>query len=137
MATQIPDTVSSGRLIWLRVIAWFFKLGGFLFALMALSTLVALGFDAPASAAEPSSGVMLLLFCVMAGALIATGILLARRARAGAILAVILSLYPLVFVLIGKRPLSWLDIASSVITVAVIASIWPELSSPRKLTRAK
>jgi hypothetical protein len=137
MATHIQDPLSSGRSIWLRVIAWFFKLGGSLFALMALFSLVALVFDWPASAGHPSNAVMLLLFSVMAGALIATGVLLARRARAGALLAVILSLYPFAFVLIGSRPLSWLDIASSLITVAVIASIWPELSSQGESTRVK
>lgn len=129
MTAQIQETFSSRPSRWLRVIAWFFKLGGFLFAFMALFALVALVLDLSPLPGNPSYAVTLLLLSAMAGALLVTGFLLARRARAGALMALAVTLYPLAFVLTGRRPLSWLDIVVTVVTVAVIASIWPQLSS--------
>jgi hypothetical protein len=120
--------------MWLRLIAWFFKLGGFLFAVMALLALVAFVLDQSPSPGNPSYVVMLLSFSAMAGALLLTGVLLARRARAGALMALIVTLYPLAFVLTGRRPFSWLDVIVTLVTVAVIASIWPQLSSPKAST---
>ena len=137
MATQIQKTASSTPSRWLRVIAWYFKLGGFLFAFIALFALVALILDWSPSPGNPSYAVTLLLLSAMAAALLATGFLLARRLRAGALLALAVTLYPLAFVLTGRRPLSWLDIVVSVVTVAVIASIWPQLSSRNESTPAK
>jgi hypothetical protein len=119
---------------WLRVIAWFFKLGGFLFAFMALFALVALILDLSPSPGNPSFAFALLVLSAMAGALLATGFLLARGAREGALMALAVTLYPLAFVLIGRRPLSWLDIVVGVVSVAVIATIWPQLSWRRAST---
>lgn len=137
MATQIQKTASSNPSRWLPVVAWFFKLGGFLFAFIALFPLVALVLDWSPSPGNPSHAVTLLLLSAMAGALLATGFLLARRARAGALLALAVAFYPLAFVLTGQRPVSWLDIVVALVTVAVIASIWPQLSSRSEPTPAK
>jgi uncharacterized membrane protein YhhN len=102
---------------------------------MALFTL-AFGRESSPSAGKPSYAVTLLLLSAMAAGLLATGFLLARRARAGAFLALAITLYPLAFVATGVRPFSWLDVVATVITVAVIASIWPELRSHQQSSRA-
>ena len=134
MVTQTQTTLSTSRSIWLRVVAWLFKLGGALSALMALFTL-AFGRGWSPSAGKPSYPTTLFLSAMAAG-LLATGFLLARRARAGAFLALAITLYPLVFVATRVRPFSWLDAVGTVITVAVIASIWPELRSHQQSSRA-
>ncbi|MDP9200896.1 MAG: hypothetical protein M3P26_03035 [Gemmatimonadota bacterium] len=137
MATQIQETLSSGPSMWLRLIAWVFKLSGFLFFVMAILAVVAYVADVSPPSGNPSFGVTLLSFSAMSGALLLTGILLARRARAGAYMALIVTLYPLAFILAGWRPLSWTDVIVTLVTVAVVASIWPQLSSPRASTAAK
>lgn len=114
--------------MWLRLIAWFYKLGGFLFVVMAVLALVAYAAGAQPSSGDPSFGMTLLRLSAMSAALLLTGVLLARRSRAGAVMALILSLYPWVFVLTGQRRLSWVDVIATVATVAVIGSIWPQLS---------
>lgn len=114
---------------WLRLIAWFFKLGGLLFALGALFALAGLILDLPSAPGNPSHALTLFVLSSVAGALLTTGFLLAKRARAGAFMALGLALYPWAFVLAGVRTFSWLDIIYTVVTSAVIASIWPQLSS--------
>jgi hypothetical protein len=137
MGAQIPDVLSSGASIWLRVIAWIFKLSGSLFAFVAFFGLIPLVLGWTASADSPGYALSFLLSMAMAGALFATGVLLARRERAGALLALVLTLYPLAFVLAGQRPLARSDVIVTVVTVAVIASIWPQLSARRQSTPAK
>ncbi len=133
MTTATRSTLSSARLIWLRVVSWIYKLAGGLFVLMLLATLWGGASGFPKPEGGPSYPVTIVLLCVMAIALLLTGVLLARRARAGAVLALILSLYPWVPVLLGSRQFVWPDVITTVIIIAVIASIWPELS-PRTET---
>jgi len=137
MGAQIPDALSSGASIWLRVIAWIFKLSGSLFAFVAVFALIPLMSGWTASADSPGYALSFVLSMAMAGALFATGVLLARRERAGGLLALALTLYPLAFVLAGQRPLTRYDVIVTVVTVAVIVSIWPQLSSRRRSIPAK
>jgi len=120
--------------MWLRLIAWFYKLGGFLFFVMAVLALVAYAADVQPSTGNPSFGVTLLSLSAMSAALLLTGVLLARRSRAGAVMALILSLYPWAFVLTGQRPVHWTDVVVTVVTVAVIERIWPQLYPTRAST---
>ena len=119
------------------MIAWIFKLSGSLFAFMAFFALIPLVLGWTPSADNPGYAWSFLLSMAMAGALFATGVLLARRERAGGLLALALTLYPLAFVLAGQRSLTRYDVIVTVVTVAVIASIWPQLSSRRRSTPAK
>jgi hypothetical protein len=137
MGTHIQATFSSGPSMWLRLIAWLFKLSGFLFAVMAVLALVGFVLGVSPSSGNPSFAVTLLILSATAGALLLTGVLLARRARAGAVMALIVTLYPLAFVLTGRRPFSWVDVVVTFVTIAAIASIWPQLSSHRASTSAK
>ncbi|MDQ3674990.1 MAG: hypothetical protein M3365_11515 [Gemmatimonadota bacterium] len=75
----IPSSAPSG---WLRFVAWFFKLGGFLFSLMAVLALAGLVLDLSPAPGHPSYAMTLLLPSTMAVTLLATGFLLARRSRA-------------------------------------------------------
>ena len=137
MAKEIQATVSSGPLMWLRLIAWFYKLGGFLFFVMAVLALLAYAAGVQPSSGNPSFGMTLLSLSAMSAALLLTGVLLARRSRAGAVMALILSLYPWAFVLTGQRPVHWTDVVVTVVTVAVIERIWPQLYPPRASTPAQ
>ena len=137
MAKEIQATVASGPLTWLRLIAWFYKLGGFLFFVMAVLALVAYAGGVQPSSGNPSFGMTLLSLSAMSAALLLTGVLLARRSRAGAMMALILSLYPWAFVLTGQRPVHWTDVVVTVVTVAVIERIWPQLYPPRASTPAQ
>ena len=128
MTTATRITLSSGRLILLRVVSWIFKLSGGLFAVILLFMLWGGASGFPTGRADFSYGQTIVLLVVMSAALVLTGVLLARRARAGAVLALILNLYPWVFILRGSRPVAWYDFITTVITVAVIAIVWPELS---------
>jgi len=133
MTTATRSTLSSTRLIWLRVISWIYKLAGGLFAVMLLFALWGGASGLPTGKDGLSYPVSIVLLAVMAVALMLTGVLLARRARAGAVLALFLSLYPWVFILLGARPAVWSDAITTVITIVVIASVWPVLS-PRTNT---
>ncbi|MDQ3673552.1 MAG: hypothetical protein M3365_04170 [Gemmatimonadota bacterium] len=135
--TQTRVTPSGEPSGWLRFVAWFFKLAGFLFVFIALIALVGLVLDVSPPPGYPSHAITLLLVSGIAAALLATGFLLARRSRAGAWIALALNLYPWAFVLTGARPLSWIDIVVTVVTVAVIWRIWPELSSRNTSTPAR
>ena len=137
MAKEMQATVSSGPLMWLRLIAWFYKLGSFLFFVMAVLALVAYAAGVQPSSGNPSFGMTLLSLSAMSAALLLTGVLLARRSRAGAVMALILSLYPWAFVLTGQRPVHWTDVVVTVVTIAVIERIWPQLSPRRASTPAQ
>ena len=137
MAKEIQATVSSGPLMWLRLIAWFYKLGGFLFFVMAVLALMPYAAGVQGSSGNPSFGMTFLSLSAMSAALLLTGILLARRSRAGAVMALILSLYPWAFVLTGQRPVHWTDVVITVVTVTVIERIWPQLSPRRASTPAQ
>ena len=137
MAKEIQATVSSGPLMWLRLIAWFYKLGGFLFFVMAVLALMPYAAGVQALSGNPSFGMTFLSLSAMSAALLLTGILLARRSRAGAVMALILSLYPWAVVLTGQRPVHWTDVVVTVVTIAVIERIWPQLSPRRASTPAQ
>ena len=69
----------------------------------------------------------IVIVSAMAVGLLATGILLARRLRAGAVLGLVLTLYPLAFALIERRSVAWLDLGIMAVTVIVLVSVWREL----------
>jgi hypothetical protein len=127
MATTGQETRSRFRRIVLIATAWFFKIGGFIFAFAAVFAFVGKLLDFPPVATPSADTIALVVLATAAIALSATGILLARRARAGAILALVLNLYPLAFILAGQREIAWFDVVTAAATVAVVWIIWPEL----------
>jgi len=114
--------------IWLRIVAWYFKLGGIVFVFVAALGLISgLALHWPPMAEGMSYPLVMVIVSAMAVALLATGILLARRLRAGAVLGLVLTLYPLVFALIQRRSLAWLDLGIMAVTAIVLLSVWREL----------
>lgn len=61
------------------------------------------------------------------------GFLLARRARAGALIVLVITLYPPAFALVTRRPLVGVWV---MVGLALLASIWPQLSQRSEPTRA-
>ena len=114
--------------IWLRIVAWYFKLGGIVFVFIAaLGLIIGLAPDWPSVTEGMSYPLSLAIVSAMAVALLATGILLARRLRAGALLGLVLTLYPLAFALIQRRSLAWLELGIMGGSVIVLMSVWREL----------
>ena len=138
MATQIRGIPASTGTVLLRIVSWLFKLGGLLFALMAVFMTVgnAMGMTPPAG--YTSYRFPVLLLAAFAIALFGIGVLLARHSRVGGVLALAINLYPTMFILAGQRPFAWTDAVVAIVTVVVIASIWPQLTSwslrPRQAT---
>ena len=64
-------------------------------------------------------------------ALLATGILLARRSRIGGVLALGLTLYPFAFTIWGRRSVTLLELGIAAVTVAAVLLVWRELEWPR------
>jgi hypothetical protein len=128
MTAQTEISPSSASALLLRLVSWLFKLGGSLFVLMALFSLAPVAMRLPHNPDEPSYWVTFVIAAAFGIALIGIGMLLARRSRIGALLALVINLYPLAFVLSGERPLHWTDVVISLSTIAVIASVWPLLS---------
>jgi hypothetical protein len=128
MAKEIQLSRSSPTSLWLRIVSWFFKLSGLLLALSALAGLTGKVMRLLPTAGYPSYWFSLLEVSALAIILLAIGILLARQSRVGALLALAVALCPLGFVIGGARPLDWSDAIVTLITLAVIASIWPQLS---------
>ena len=121
-----PKTNTSS--IWLRIVAWYFKLGGIVFVFVAALGLISgLALHWPPVTDGVSYPLAMLIVSAMAVGLLATGILLARRLRAGAVLALVLTLYPLAFALIQRRSVAWLDLGIMAVTVTVLLSVWREL----------
>ena len=137
MATQLQESRSNTAALWLRFVSWLFKLAGSLFGVIALFLLAPIVMRHPRRESDPSYWFSFLLVSGFAIALVGIGMLLARRSRVAAILALIITLYPTAFVLSGERPLHWSDVLVSVITLTVIASIWPQLSWQGKLKRTE
>jgi hypothetical protein len=135
MTTAGQETRSRSRTIVLIATAWFFKIGGFIFAFAAVFALVGKVLDLPPVSTPSADTIALVVLAIAAIALLATGILLARRQRAGAILALVLNLYPLAFILAGRRAIAWFDVVTAAATVAVVWLIWPELRDRRLGTR--
>jgi hypothetical protein len=121
--------------IWLRIIAWYFKLGGILFIFIAVLGLIS-GVALHGAAVTEGMPYQLAVVIVstMAIGLLTTGILLARRLRAGAVLGLVLTLYPLVFALIQRRTMSWLELGGIAVTTFVLLSVWRELEWRRDAT---
>src|SRR5690349_2448542 len=129
MGTEVEHSRFSYAGLWLRFVAWIFKLGGALFVVIGVLSLVGIMTGSAPPQDSPPQWVLLLLVLAMAVALIATGVLLARRSRVGAILGLLLTLYPTLFIFAGRRPFEWSDAIVDVITIVVIVSIWPQLTS--------
>jgi hypothetical protein len=115
--------------IWLRLVAYYFKIGGVIFAVIAVLGLVS-GFAldwAPGTTQAMPMPLAVAIVCAMAFALLAAGILLARRLRAGAVLGLVLTLYPVAFALVQRRTMTWLELALIVVPTIVLVSVWREL----------
>ncbi len=115
----------------LRVIVWYFKIGGIIFAVMLVFGLIGavLGWASPPNGlAYPVAFVVVLS---TAAALFATGILLARRSKVGALLGLVLTLYPFAFALWYHTAPRVVDLAVAAVTVAGLLFVWRELDWPR------
>lgn len=114
--------------IWLRIIAWYFKIGGIVFVFIAVLGLIS---GVALHGATVTEGMpyqlAFVIVSTMAIGLLTTGILLARRLRAGAVLGLVLTLYPLVFALVQRRTVAWLDLGLMAVTAIVLLSVWREL----------
>ena len=114
--------------IWLRIVAWYFKLGGIVFVFVAALGLISgLALHWPPTTEGMPYPLAIVIVSATAVGLLATGILLARRLRAGAVLGLVLTLYPLVFALIQRRSVAWLDLGIMAVTAIVLLSVWREL----------
>jgi len=115
--------------ILLRLVAFYFKAGGVLFFIIAALGLfsgLALNW-APTTNQEMPYTFAMGIVLVMALALLVTGILLGRRLRAGAVLGLVLTLYPLVLSPIQHRSLGWPELVLTGVTTIVLLSVWREL----------
>ena len=114
--------------IWLRLASFYFKLGGALFFGIAALGLIS-GMALPS--VPPTQGMpyplAIVIVSAMGVSLLATGILLSRRLRAGAVLGLVLTLYPLAFALIQRRSMSWFELGITALTVIVLLMAWREL----------
>jgi hypothetical protein len=114
--------------IWLRIVAWYFKLGGIVFVFIAALGLISgLALHWPSATEGMSYPLAMLVVSATAVGLLATGILLARRLRAGAVLGLVFTLYPLAIALIQRWRVGWLDLGIMAVTVIVLLSVWREL----------
>jgi uncharacterized membrane protein len=122
--TATPMTPS----IWLRLASFYFMLGGALFlGIAALGLISGLALPSPPMSEGMPYPLAIVIVCAMAVALLATGVLLRRRLRAGAVLGLVLTLYPLAFALIQRHSLSWFELGIMALTVIVLVKAWPEL----------
>ena len=115
--------------IWLRLVAFYFKMGGVIFAVIAVLGLVS-GFAldwAPGTTQGMPFPLAMVIVSTVAISLLATGILLGRRLRAGAVLGLVLTLYPLAFALIQRRSMAWLELGFIAVTTIVLIRVWREL----------
>ena len=111
----------------LRIIAWSFKLGGIVFAFMTASGLISgVALHWPSSPDGLSYPLALISVSAMSIALLATGILLARRSRVGGLLGLGLTLYPFAFAIGERRSVASLDLGVAGLTVVALI-VWREL----------
>ena len=115
--------------IWLRLVTFYFKAGGVLFVIIAaLGFFSGLALDwAPGTTQGMSFPLLMAIIGAMAVSLLVTGILLGRRLRAGAVLGLVLTLYPLAFALIQRRAMGWLELGFTAVTAIVLLRVWREL----------
>ena len=112
----------------LRVIAWYFKLGGIIFAFVAVSGLIGgVALHWPASTSNMPYRQALLIVSAASVSLFVTGILLARRLRIGGILGFGLTLYPFAFDIWNRRLPTPVDLAVAAVTVVALLLVWREL----------
>jgi hypothetical protein len=129
------DVKQQGSSKLLKVTAWYFKLGGILFAFMAVSGLVSgAALHWPSSTEGMPYPQAMLIVSAAAVALLATGILLARRSRIGGVLALGLTLYPFAFAIWDRRSVTLLELGIAAVTVVALLLIWRELEWPRRLS---
>jgi hypothetical protein len=115
--------------IWLRLVAFYFKAGGVLLVILAvlgLFTGLALRW-APTTTRDMPYTFAIGSLLVMAVALLATGILLGRRLRAGGVLGLGVTLYPLVLALFQGRSVGWPELGFTAVMAIALVSIWREL----------
>ena len=115
--------------IWLRLVAFYFKAGGVLLVILAVLGLFT-GLPlrwAPTTTRDMPYTFAIGSLLVMAVALLATGILLGRRLRAGGVLGLGLTLYPLVLALFQGRNVRWPELGFTAVMAIALVSVWREL----------
>jgi signal transduction histidine kinase len=112
----------------LMFVSWWFKIGGIIFALITLSGIAAFVVGTSISDGPRPQTAALFIVAGMTIALYATGRMLAHHDRRGAVLGLVLTLYPFVFAPFTNAPMDSIDIAVSAVTVILLLSVWPELT---------
>jgi hypothetical protein len=118
-----------GPSIWLRIVAFYFLAGGVLFFIIAMvGVLGGLALNwVPTTTPGLSYAASIGLLSAMAVALFVTGILLRRRLKSGAVLGLVLTLYPLALALVQHQSVDWRDLFVMALTTLVLLSVWREL----------
>jgi hypothetical protein len=112
----------------LKILAWVHKLGGMVFAFIAVSGLVSgAALNWPWLAGGLSYPLAIIVFSATSVVLLATGFLLARRSRIGGILALILALYPFAFAIAERRSVSLAELLIEGLTIVALLVVWREL----------
>jgi hypothetical protein len=115
----------------LMFVSWWFKVGGIIFAFITLTALFAFIVGSSISDGPRPQSLAIFLLAAMTIALYAAGQMLAHHQRRGAVLGLLLTLYPFVFAPFTHAPLDRIDIAVSAVTVILLVSIWRELTWSR------
>ena len=127
-SSQQVDLKSHRPSTLLRIIAWYFKLGGIVFAFMAISGLISgVALQWTSSPGGLSYPLALIIVSAMSIALLTTGVLLARRSRIGGLLGLGLTLYPFAFAISERRSVPLLDFVVAGVTVIALLIVWREL----------
>jgi len=121
----------------LRITAWYFKLGGIVFAFITVSGLISgVALQRPSSTNGLPYPLALVILSATSVVLFITGILLARRSRIGAVLGLGLTLSPIAFAIADRRNLTLLELGMAGVTVLALLLIWRELEWPRSSSAA-
>jgi len=95
---------------------------------MAVSGLISgVALQWPSSADGLSYPLALISIFAMSVALLATGVLLARRSRIGGLLGLGLTLYPFAFAISERRSVPLLELGVAGVTVVALLIVWREL----------
>jgi hypothetical protein len=79
----------------------------------------------------------IVILSASAGLLLRIGFLLGKRSREGAVALLLLALYPFPLALLTGQPVRWGELVFVAVQLALVASIWPQLSKGNEPTRAK
>jgi hypothetical protein len=122
LITRLPS-------IWLRIVSWSFKIVGFMTLPFVAIAVVALVIGEPPYPPLYLAWWQGVVILATSSALhLRIGFLLAKRSREGAVTLLLLALYPFPLALLTKQPVRWEELVFIAVELALVASIWPQLS---------